>query len=86
VEYGVPFDAVQTDVRPRDCDFMMAPLGDKGCSYKAYVQAFNADAVLVAGENAPRYGSDSKTGKPIYSNDGGKTWNWYYGEKTPESL
>lgn len=84
VEYSVPFDAVQTDNKPINCDFLTAPIGYKGCSYKRYVQAFNGAGVLVAGDNAPRYGSDNKTGKPIYSNDGGKTWNWYYGDKPPE--
>jgi hypothetical protein len=62
VRYGVEFRDVQME-RPHDCDFMRAPLGDKGCSYKSHVQVFNAEGELVAGENAPKYGSDTKTGK-----------------------
>lgn len=83
VEYGVSFNDVQTDAKPSDCDFLHAPLGDKGCTYKAHVKVFNADGVLVAGEDAPVYGSDTKTGKPIISYDGGKTWNWYDGATIP---
>ena len=83
VQYGVGFNDVQTDTRPSDCDFLHAPLGEKGCSYKAHVQAFNADGVLVAGENAPKYGNDTKTGKPIISYDDGKTWNWHDGATVP---
>lgn len=83
VQYGVGFDDVQTDAKPKDCDFIHAPLGDKGCSYKAHVRVYNADGVLVAGENAPKYGSDTKTAKPIISYDGGKTWDWYSGGAVP---
>ena len=54
-QYGVGFGDVQTDAKPNDCDFIHAPLGDKGCSYKAHVKVYNADGVLVAGENAPKY-------------------------------
>jgi hypothetical protein len=79
VQYGVGFGDVQTDAKPDDCDFIHAPLGAKGCSYKAHVKVYNADDVLVAGENAPMYGSDTNTAKPIYSYDGGKTWYWYTG-------
>jgi len=82
-QYGVGFGDVQTDAKPNDCDFIHAPLGDKGCSYKAHVKVYNADGVLVAGENAPKYGSDTKTAKPIISYDGGKNWDWYIGATVP---
>ena len=72
IEYGVGFDDVRTDPKPSDCDFMRAPLGDKGCGYKAYVQVFNADGVVVGGLNAPMFGTDTKTAKPILSYDGGE--------------
>ena len=77
VEYKVSPGDVHTDDKPKDCDFMHAPLGDKGCSYKAYVKAYNVGGVLVGGEGAPKYGHDTKTGRPIISYDGGKTWDWY---------
>ena len=83
VQYGVGFGDVQTDAKPDDCDFIRAPLGAKGCSYKAHVRVFNADGVAVAGENAPKYGSDTKTAKPIISYDGGKSWDWYIGATVP---
>jgi hypothetical protein len=77
VEYKVSLGHVHTDAKPNDCDFIHAPLGDKGCSYKAYVKAYNAGGALVGGEDAPKYGHDTKTGRPIISYDGGKTWDWY---------
>ena len=66
VKYGVGFDDVHTDARPNDCDFIYAPLGDKGCSYKAHVQLSNADDVLVAGDNPPIYANDTKTAKLLF--------------------
>ena len=83
VQYHVGFGDVHTDAKPSDCDFIHAPLGDKGCSYKAHVRVYNAEGALVAGENAPnapQFGSDTKTGKPIISYDGGKNWDWYSGD------
>ncbi|WP_439408795.1 hypothetical protein ACNJX9_11255 [Bradyrhizobium sp. DASA03076] len=80
VKYQVGFDKVQTSTKPKDCDFMHAPLGDKGCSYKAHVKAYNASGALVSGEDAPKYGRDSKTGSSIISYNDGKTWDWYAGD------
>jgi hypothetical protein len=77
VEYKVGPGEVHTDAKPSDCDFMHAPLGDKGCSYKAHVKAYNASGVLVGGEDSPKFGHDTKTGRPIISYDGGTTWDWY---------
>lgn len=74
IEYGVAEVDVHTSARPYDCDFLTAPLGSKDCWYKKQVQVFNADGVLVAGDNAPTYKWDYKTGEPIVSYDGGKTW------------
>jgi hypothetical protein len=54
VEYGVSPSKVDTEPKPKDCDFIHSPLGDKGCSYKAHVKAYNA-----ADENI----SHSKLGK-----------------------
>jgi hypothetical protein len=83
VQYRVGFDDVHTAAKPNDCDFISAPLGAKGCSYKAHVKVYNADGAQVAGENAPMYGSDANTAKPIISHDGGKNWNWYFGATVP---
>lgn len=58
---------------------MHAPLGDKGCSYKATATALNADGVPLFGQRPPKFGKDSKTGKAIISYDGGSTWDWYVG-------
>lgn len=77
-KYDVGFDDVQTETKPKDCDFMQAPLGLKGCSYKVHVRVYNADKISIAGENPPTFGKDV-SGKPIISYDGGKNWNWYVG-------
>ena len=74
-QYDVGFSDVQTDTKPSDCDFLQAPLGLKGCTYKAHVKVYNADGWLVAGDGAPMYGSDA--GKNTVSYDSGKTWYWY---------
>lgn len=84
VEYGVSPSKVDTEPKPKDCDFIHSPLGDKGCSYKAHVKAYNAADVLVAGEYAPKYGHDTKTGRPIISYDEGKTWEWYSEATVPD--
>lgn len=89
VQYGVGFSDVHTQAKPSDCDFISAPLGAKGCSYTAKVKVYNADGLLVAGENAPKppkLGSDTKTGKPIISYDDGKSWDWYSGGATTLNL
>lgn len=73
VKYKISVDQVYTSNKPSDCDWGRAPLGKKGCYYKAVVGAFNAAGDLVGGDNAPKY-SISTTGKPIISYDDGKTW------------
>lgn len=67
---------LHVDAEPKDCDFLHAPLGSKSCHYEADVNAYNAEGILVAGDHAPEFGHDSKTGKPIVSWNGGKTWEW----------
>jgi hypothetical protein len=83
-QYKVPFRDVHTSNRPSDCDWTYAPLGKKACYYKAVVGAFNAAGDLVGGDNAPQYGKDTKTGKPIISYDGGKSWRWSSADATPD--
>jgi hypothetical protein len=85
LKYKVRMSDVQMDAKPNDCDFMYAPLGDKGCSYKSHVEVYNADGELVAGDGAPKYGTDTNTGKPIISYDGGKNWDWYIGTTVPNA-
>jgi hypothetical protein len=75
-EYTVMPNRVEVAARPRDCDFMHSPLGNKDCHYKPVVAAYNANGDLVGGDNTPRYGRDTKTGKPIISYDSGATWDW----------
>ncbi len=63
--YALAYDTDEKHVRiepkPHDCDFLHAPLGDKHCHYEK--------AILVS-----RYGKDVRTGQPMVSYDGGKTW------------
>jgi hypothetical protein len=76
VKYSVNTDQVHWNARPTECDWGHAPLGDKGCQFKKTVNAFNAVGEVVGGDDAPKYGNDTKTGKPIISYDKGKTWAW----------
>jgi len=60
-----PIDQVHTNDKPSDCDWSRAPLGNKGCSYKAVVYAYNAAGYLVAGDKyvqgwAPQATADPK--------------------------
>lgn len=82
--YRVPASKVQIKTRPKDCDFMHAPMGDKGCHYVARVYVYNADGNLIAGDEAPRYSYDNKTRKPIISWDKGQTWDWTSGSDIPD--
>lgn len=84
-QHDVGFGDVITEAKPPDCNFLQAPLGIKGCSYKAIPKAYNADGVLVAGTGAPKFASDTNTNRPILSYDDGKTWHWYVGESLPST-
>jgi hypothetical protein len=75
-EYSVEMSQVERHDPPTDCDFMTAPLGRKNCHYKKTVAAYNAQNLQVAGDDAPRYSSDTNTHRPIVSYDNGKTWDW----------
>ncbi len=63
--YALAYDTdesrVSVEPKPHNCDFLYAPIGDKGCHYERVV-------------SVTRYGSDVRTGQPIVSYDGGKTW------------
>jgi hypothetical protein len=83
-EYKVSMDNVHTNKKPKDCDWMRAPLGDKGCHFKRIVAAFNASGEQVGGDDAPKYSRDTKTGKPIVSYDNGKTWGWFPAPEAPD--
>jgi hypothetical protein len=84
VKYRVSIDQVHTDDKPSDCDWGRAPLGNKACHFKAVVTAYNAAGVVVGGDDAPKYGHDSKTGQPIVSYDDGKTWAWLPASAIPD--
>jgi hypothetical protein len=77
VKYGVPYGQVRMNSKPADCNFLQAPLGIKGCSFAPRVTAYNAAGVVVGGDNSPKYGHDTKTGRPIVSLDNGRTWERY---------
>jgi hypothetical protein len=55
LKFGVSYDQVHIAAKPKDCDFMHAPLGDKGCYFQAIVAARNATGAVVAGDNAPQW-------------------------------
>jgi len=84
-EYSINSDQVHRNNKPSDCDFMHAPLGDKGCHYKKTVTAYNAAEYPVAGDNAPKYDKNTY-GNPIISYDDGKTWQvWPADTPVPDS-
>jgi hypothetical protein len=41
-QYDVPSSNVRVSPKPRDCDFITAPLGAKNCHYKPHVSVLNA--------------------------------------------
>ena len=72
-EYSINSDQVHRNPKPTDCDFIHAPLGDKGCQYQKTVTAYNAAGNPVAGDGATRY-STNTIGQSIVSYDEGKIW------------
>jgi hypothetical protein len=76
VIYSTNSNSVHYTDRPKDCDFIHAPLGDKGCHYKKVVYGYNIAGVFVAGDDAPIYSSDVQTGRPVISYDNRKTWQF----------
>jgi hypothetical protein len=54
VKYKVSLDQVHMNVKPTDCDWGRAPLGSKGCHFKATVIAYNTAGYMVGGDNAPK--------------------------------
>jgi hypothetical protein len=81
IKYSLIYDKVDSSnvlytEKPKDCDFMHAPLGDKGCHYKKAVNGFNAAGYRIVGEDTPRYSNDKHTDKAIVSYDDGKTWDF----------
>ena len=63
IQYSVDYSEVHEDVRPHDCDFLKAPLGDKNCHYERTVSTI-------------RTGRDQASGRSTVSFDDGKTWSW----------
>ena len=61
VQYDTKTDKVSIDKRPRDCDFLIAPLGDKNCHYEREVSTL--------------WKKRSNTAIPTVSYDEGKTWS-----------
>jgi hypothetical protein len=78
--YKVSIANVHVDPQPGDCDFMHAPLGEKGCHYESLVSAYIGNGQMVGGDDAPKYAHDAKTGSPIISWDNGKTWEVFGGD------
>ena len=68
-EYQYEVDKVVIDDKPRDCDFLTAPLGKKNCSYQK--------ELLFA-----RFSKDKQAGRPIIPYDEGKTWTLNTGGPT----
>jgi hypothetical protein len=86
-QYNVPSSKVLIPTKPKDCDFISAPLGAKNCHYEPKIWVWNSDAVLIDGDGITKvkFSTDTKTDKPIMSTDDGKTWQWYLADKLPDT-
>ena len=58
--YNVPTEDITVEDAPRDCDFLTAPLGVKGCSYSRDISEIRTGV--------------NPQGEHVYSTDEGKTW------------
>ena len=68
VWYSTSTDNVIVADHPHDCSFLTPPIGEKWCHYKRDVAVTFVPGVMT--------GVDATTKKPIWSDDGGKTWKW----------
>jgi hypothetical protein len=84
LRYKVSTQQVHINKKPQDCDYYYAPVGYKGCQYKPVVKAYDKAGWLVGGDGAPIYSHDAKTGKPIESDDEGKTWEFIDEDDIPD--
>ena len=55
LRYRVSVDRVTIDSKPGDCDWMRAPLGNKGCRYEAEAIVYNADGEVRSPGEKPRF-------------------------------
>jgi hypothetical protein len=83
-QYDVATSNVKVAAKPKDCDFISAPLGAKNCHYEPTVYVLNADGATIGGTRKMKF-STSTTGRPIVSYDDGKNWDWYWGDKLPNT-
>lgn len=68
--YDADFKNITVEKRPSDCDFLRAPIGEKGCQY-------NKDVAVT------KRSVDVQTKRRIISYDEGKTWQWDDGDTQP---
>ncbi len=54
--YGVSRDHIHWAIRPTDCNWSRAPLGEKACHYERQVLVYNAKGEIVGGENIEKHG------------------------------
>jgi hypothetical protein len=62
LRYQTPYDHVTIQDQPTSCDFLRAPIGEKGCHFEKVI-------------STARW-AKSATGTAIVSNDDGKTWRF----------
>jgi hypothetical protein len=70
-KYHVDSSKVQFTAKPKDCDFIHAPIGDKGCHCKKIVMVYNENGAVVDGDFALKFGVDT-SGHQIVSQDHGE--------------
>jgi hypothetical protein len=74
-QFDVPRSMIHWREKPKDCDYLRSPLGDKGCHFKLSVAAYNSAGELVAGDGAPLFRDDPATKQSEVSFDGGNSWH-----------
>jgi len=89
--FGAQYDAdpnsVFIDPKPHDCEWDVAPLGNKLCRYRRDVRVENAAGQQIDGTDVRRGKTDGGQRMISYdgriwfseagfSEDGGKTWTW----------
>lgn len=52
--YSVNTEKVNLTPKPKDCEFMHAPIGNKECHYKKVVWVYNKEGEIVDGDFAPQ--------------------------------
>ena len=74
-QFDVPVAMVHWKDKPKNCDYLRSPMGDKGCHYKISIAAVNSTGDLVGGDGAPLFRENADTKQTLVSYDRGNSWH-----------